>query len=83
MSRQYSYTVGCLGAILFGLLAATSVSAQGKTPAPQVVITMAEVTPAQDELYLYGSNFGSAPSVYLAGVQLPLLMSSDGRTARL
>jgi len=83
MSRSYFYRVCSLGAILCGLLAG-SASAQGNsrgnTPPPQVVITMAEVSPTQDELYLYGANLGRTPSVYLAGVQVPVLNVSPDET---
>ena len=81
MSRQYSYNAArCFGVVLCGLFAASSASAQGSSQGQtQLVITTAEVSQLRDELELYGSNFGSAPSVYVRGVQVPVIsVSTDG-----
>ncbi|HET9360437.1 MAG TPA: hypothetical protein VFO58_11845 [Vicinamibacterales bacterium] len=87
MSRELSFVTRCVGTVVCALIAATSAAAQGKAPTPQLVVVAATVShqsglaasSAGDVLVLAGQNFGSGPTVYVAGVPVPVTsVSPDG-----
>jgi hypothetical protein len=65
-------------AVLTVVLAPGAGTARAQS-AQQTIVTSAALSPAQDVILVSGAHFGPAPTVWLAGVQLPVLsVSSDG-----
>ena len=91
MSRKNSYIALCLvGAVVCGLFIAAPAAAEGRGPAAQIVISAAAVPPRApgsapagaggDVLFLAGENFGTAPHVYMAGMELEVASVSENGT---
>src|SRR5687768_353091 len=70
-----AYITRLLGAALLAMLTATPAFAQAK----QLIITSTALSPLHDVLTVAGANFGTGPSVFIAGVELPVIsVSEDG-----
>ena len=88
MSGQYSQLIRRVAFCICALLVSTAAAAQGKTANPRLVVDAAAVMPSTtnatfaaattgassgDVLVLAGENFGSWPTVFLAGKQLTVI----------
>ena len=69
---------GCVYAVAI-LSSVLVVHAQGRTPPPQLTISVAALSSTGTTLFVQGTNFGSAPAVLLAGLPLGgVAVSADG-----